>query len=265
MSQPCHAWEVLIAYVDESYDRDFYFIGAAVANIEQWEHLSDAYGSIRRRTAAEHGTDPRIEFHAHELMGGNGAWAQFRGRHREAAGVYIAALRASRECGVRYLFRGVDVAGRTLGTATRRSLTLSCSNTSSNRSMPTRSHPEETSRPSSWRTRSLPRTIISARSRGTNRRDATTPGRLDCDTSPRRSTLRPRPVRTGSRRSISLSTSTSGGSGSTMRTPPHRGLSLDSGARSKRCSRTITRGSPEAAMVRERRPRKRGLRLATFR
>lgn len=110
MSRPCHAWEVLIAYVDESYDRDFYFIGAAVANIEQWEHLSDAYGSIRRRTAAEHGTDPRIEFHAHELMGGNGAWARFRGRHREAAGVYIAALRASRECGVRYLFRGVDVA-----------------------------------------------------------------------------------------------------------------------------------------------------------
>lgn len=101
---------MLIAYVDESYDREFYFIGAAVATMHQWECVSDTYSAIRRRTSAEHGTDPAIEFHAHELMGGIGAWGTFRGRHREAAGVYIAALQAAEDCGVRYLFRGVDVA-----------------------------------------------------------------------------------------------------------------------------------------------------------
>jgi hypothetical protein len=100
---------VLIAYVDESYDRDFYYIGAAIATIEQWEDFGRRLQVIRDRTAAEHGTPDSIEFHAHELMGGSSAWKQFRGRHREAAGIYVAALRAAREAGVRYIFRGVDV------------------------------------------------------------------------------------------------------------------------------------------------------------
>lgn len=100
---------MLIAYVDESYDRDYYYIGAAVATITQWEDLSQRLQDIRKRTAAIHGTPATIEFHAHELMGGSGAWRQFRGRHREAAGIYVSALRAVREAGVRYIFRGVDV------------------------------------------------------------------------------------------------------------------------------------------------------------
>ena len=100
---------VLIAYVDESYDRDHYYIGAAIASMDQWEDHAHRLGDVRQRTAEEHGTPVTIEFHAHELMGGSGAWASFRGRHREAAGISVAALRAAREAGVRYVFRGVDV------------------------------------------------------------------------------------------------------------------------------------------------------------
>jgi hypothetical protein len=100
---------VLIAYVDESYDRDFYYVGAAVATIHQWEDLGRSLESIRRRTAAEHGVAAHVELHGHELMGGSGAWKALRGRHREAAGIYVAALSAARQAGVRYLFRGVDV------------------------------------------------------------------------------------------------------------------------------------------------------------
>ena len=101
---------MLIAYVDESYDRDYYFIGVALATIEQWEAVSARFDAIRRRTAVEHGTAESIEFHGHELMGGSGPWRNLRGRHREAAGVSMAVLEATRACGVRYLFRGVDVA-----------------------------------------------------------------------------------------------------------------------------------------------------------
>lgn len=100
---------MLIAYVDESYDRDFYFIGAALATFEQWEIVSERFASIRARTALEHGTSTRIEFHGHELMGGTGPWACLRGRHREAAGISIAVLAAAADAGVQYVFRGVDV------------------------------------------------------------------------------------------------------------------------------------------------------------
>ncbi|WJY00797.1 DUF3800 domain-containing protein [Curtobacterium sp. 458] len=101
---------MLIAYVDESYDRDAYFIGAAIATFDEWETLSSRLSAVRHRTAREHGTAHDIEFHGHELMGGTGPWAALRGRHREAAGISFAALSAARESGVRYIFRGLDVA-----------------------------------------------------------------------------------------------------------------------------------------------------------
>ncbi len=100
---------MLIAYVDESYDRDAYFIGAAVASFSAWESVSARLADIRCLTAAVHGTPAAVEFHAHELMGGTGAWHPLRGRHREAAGVSLAVLRAAADADVRYLFRGVDV------------------------------------------------------------------------------------------------------------------------------------------------------------
>lgn len=88
---------MLIAHVDESYDRDFYFIGAALATFEQWEIVSERFAMIRARTALEHGTSSRIEFHGHELMGGTGPWTRLRGRHREAAGISTAVLAAAAE------------------------------------------------------------------------------------------------------------------------------------------------------------------------
>ncbi len=100
---------VLIAYVDESYDRDFYFVGAAIAEYDVWTDLASRYEAIRLTTRALHNVDAAAEFHGHELMGGAGDWKSLRGKHREAAGIYAAALRAAQEAGVSYLFRGVDV------------------------------------------------------------------------------------------------------------------------------------------------------------
>ncbi|MWV32454.1 DUF3800 domain-containing protein [Rathayibacter iranicus] len=100
---------MLIAYVDESYTQDFYFIGAAVTTQEKWEQLEQGYAALREQIAADHGVPADVEFHGHELMGGAGEWAPLRGKHREAAGIYAAALRVAQEAEVRYLFRGVDV------------------------------------------------------------------------------------------------------------------------------------------------------------
>ena len=38
-------------------------------------------------------------------MGGEGEWVPLRGKHREAAGVYLAALRQAPAAGITYLFR----------------------------------------------------------------------------------------------------------------------------------------------------------------
>src|SRR5699024_5740990 len=84
-------------------------IGAAIADYDQWEQLHQLYTQIAERTATKHGTDPTAEFHGHEIMGGAGQWANLRGKHREAAGLYSAVLRAAQHAGVRYLFEGVDV------------------------------------------------------------------------------------------------------------------------------------------------------------
>ncbi|PZF10031.1 hypothetical protein DEJ25_13270 [Curtobacterium sp. MCPF17_011] len=98
-----------MAYVDESYDKDFYFIGAAVGTQEQWDRVEAAFDAIRNIAAELHGTPSDAELHGHELMGGKGPWRSLRGKHREAAGIYLTALRAARSVGIRYLFRGVDV------------------------------------------------------------------------------------------------------------------------------------------------------------
>lgn len=60
---------MLIAYVDESYNQDFYFIGAAITTQEKWEQLEKGYAALRTQIAADHGVAADVEFHGHELMG----------------------------------------------------------------------------------------------------------------------------------------------------------------------------------------------------
>lgn len=98
-----------VAYIDESYSSSRFYLGAAIAPASAWARLAVAYDGIRAHTASLHGTPLDAEFHGHALMGGGEDWKLLRGRHREAAGVYGAALGAARDLGVEYAFEGVDV------------------------------------------------------------------------------------------------------------------------------------------------------------
>lgn len=100
---------VLNAYVDESYSSDFYYIAAALGTPQAWATVATEFDQIRQRTAALHGTPLDAEFHGHEIMGGIGDWAPLRKKHREAAGVFEAALRACRTSGIEFILRGLDV------------------------------------------------------------------------------------------------------------------------------------------------------------
>lgn len=98
-----------VAYMDESYNASHFYLGAAIAPEAVWVKVADAYDSIRIATADLHGTPVDAEFHGHALMGGSEDWTAPRGKHREAAGVYHAALCAAENAGVKYIFEGVDV------------------------------------------------------------------------------------------------------------------------------------------------------------
>lgn len=100
---------MLLAYLDESYSADFYSIGAVVADPEAWEEIEHGLAEVVAYAAATYGTDPAAELHGHELMGGSGGWKALRGKHREAADVYLRAVRVLRASSASILFRGVDV------------------------------------------------------------------------------------------------------------------------------------------------------------
>ena len=104
-----HAWQMLYAYLDESYTDDFYFIAAAIGSEAQWVAVDDRLRAIREVTSEQHQTALDVEFHAYDLMSGKRDWKKLRGKHREAAGIYRAVLLAAKEEGIRCLLRGVDV------------------------------------------------------------------------------------------------------------------------------------------------------------
>jgi len=158
---------MLLAYVDESYDRDFYYIAAAIAPQDVWDELESALDQIRARTAEQHGLPADVELHAHEIMGGEGDWRPLRGKHREAAGIYPAALTAARDAGVKYVFRGVDIGRLNARYKYPDQPHGVVFGTSSSESTTTPAAPATLTRSSSSRTRSLPRKSTAGSSRAT--------------------------------------------------------------------------------------------------
>lgn len=63
---------MLIAYPDESYNKDFYYIAAAIGSTEGWEQLELSFAEIKQYTAKAHGTPLDAELNGHEIMGGEG-------------------------------------------------------------------------------------------------------------------------------------------------------------------------------------------------
>jgi hypothetical protein len=100
---------VYFAYLDESYTDQRYYIAAAVGEKRQWDEVADKLQAIRERTAFEHGIPATAEFHAVDMMGGRKEWKPLRGKHREAAAIYMAVLKAANSSHIKFIIRGLDV------------------------------------------------------------------------------------------------------------------------------------------------------------
>jgi hypothetical protein len=98
----------LVAFLDESYSSDYYYIAAVVISEDEVARLE---GGLAR--AAEYaegfGVAAGSELHAHRIMSGRDDFAALRGRHRAASAIYARALHAIADSPVAIFIRGVDV------------------------------------------------------------------------------------------------------------------------------------------------------------
>lgn len=98
------------AFVDESYSRERYFVGAFVVRDDQLAVVKKAVGATLRY-AEGFGVDSAAELHGHEIMSGKGDWSPLRGKTRAALSIYRQAL--TQIAGIRdarAFVEGVDVA-----------------------------------------------------------------------------------------------------------------------------------------------------------
>ena len=104
------AGDELVAFVDESYRDDHYYVGAVVCASGNLIDLSQRLSAIRHECARKYGVDPQAtEFHAHDLMQGRNDWDALRGRTGEAVWVYRQVVRAIVDTNSRILIEGIDV------------------------------------------------------------------------------------------------------------------------------------------------------------
>ncbi|MFN4000969.1 DUF3800 domain-containing protein [Microcella sp.] len=97
------------AFVDESYSRDRYFVGAYVVHDDQ---LAIVKNAVRNALgyAKGFGIGSDAELHGYEIMSGKNDWSLLRGKTRAAISIYRNALAEIASVpGARAFVEGVDI------------------------------------------------------------------------------------------------------------------------------------------------------------
>lgn len=97
------------AFVDESYSRDRYFVGAYVVRDDQLAIVKNAVRNALRY-AEGFGIESDAELHGYEIMSGKNDWSPLRGKTRAAISIYRRALAEIASVpGARAFVEGVDI------------------------------------------------------------------------------------------------------------------------------------------------------------
>lgn len=99
---------MLLTYLDESYDNDFYWMAALLCQESALQPLAEKLDTIVRRTAAQHGVPPDAELHGHDLFQGKADWEPMGEMVQARIGVYRAVFEAVGQADVRIILRGLD-------------------------------------------------------------------------------------------------------------------------------------------------------------
>jgi hypothetical protein len=103
---------VLLAYVDESYTPDRYWIVALVCSESDLQPLTAELDAVVARAAASYqGVDPGAELHGQRLFHGKEDWKALHSMVRARIAIYAAAFDAIAKSNARIIVRGVDSQG----------------------------------------------------------------------------------------------------------------------------------------------------------
>lgn len=101
---------MLLAYVDESYDTDRYWIAALICPEEVIAPLTQSLDRVVAKAASAYrGVDSHAELHGHDLFQAKHDWAALATMTRARIGVYSDAFQAIASFDVAILIRGVHI------------------------------------------------------------------------------------------------------------------------------------------------------------
>ena len=100
---------MLLAYLDESYTADHYWIAALVAPEQDVLPLTTALDDVVARAAAAYrGVSEKAELHGHRLFHGSDDWSPLKEMPRARIAIYNDAFEAIGDSGAHIIIRGVD-------------------------------------------------------------------------------------------------------------------------------------------------------------
>jgi hypothetical protein len=105
----CQHRLVLLAYLDESYTKDRFYIAAVIVPEAAARPLAAALDRVVADASEAYGVLREAELHGHPLMQGLGDWQPIAKQVRARGGVYDKAMRAIGEHDVRIVCRGLDI------------------------------------------------------------------------------------------------------------------------------------------------------------
>ena len=98
---------LLLAYVDESYTVDYFYLGAIVVDGAAARRIEDGLNQIMRDYRGEFGLAASTELHGHPLFQGRNEWGSVPTRVR--INVYERAMEVVGASGARVILRGMNV------------------------------------------------------------------------------------------------------------------------------------------------------------
>ena len=99
---------MLLAYVDESFNKKYFFMTALIATPDQVRDLTTALDEYVKTLAANHATlASRAELHGYEVFHGKEGWSSLFPRQRVQ--VFLEVFRLIAASGVRIAIRGLDI------------------------------------------------------------------------------------------------------------------------------------------------------------
>jgi Protein of unknown function (DUF3800) len=99
---------VLLAYVDESYTHDMYFIASLLCPDREALSLTRALDEVVVRACESHGIRPEAELHGHDLFQAKGDWSLLAKAPHARIGIYGEAFQAIGDHDVKIVICGVN-------------------------------------------------------------------------------------------------------------------------------------------------------------